>query len=244
MLVRLITSALFVALAINITSAVQPEAAAPLRPGGQATTLHASGSINEVNKRTSNIAFFSDAPFWGAPRSGYGRAVLWPKGTAFVLNVPAPTPITVDKKNARFEDLRVGQQIDVQYNFNEGDWGIVCVAYRIDAHSATGTFSLSGESLRTHLAGHWRTASQGFLMDYWISRDGTFRAAFASVDGHGDYSGKWSSEPGAVHFQITNSNTKMVPAGSNDQGKIRAVANDYFVLEGRWGQNQFLRVKD
>lgn len=123
---------------VGILSANEPMASARLI-GGQATTFTASGVIDLIGPQMPAISFFSEAPFWGPPRYGGGRAYLWPKNTAFILYIDGMVPMTLDGKKISFDQLKIGQRVQVQYNLgwhrNLGWYDTRCEAYRIDARS-------------------------------------------------------------------------------------------------------------
>lgn len=225
-----------------VVSAAEPAASAPVGVGGQATTLRASGSVDRIYRQGASITFFSDAPFWGPPRRGAGQVMLWPKDTAFVLFIPALVPITIDGKKASFRDLGVGQRVDVQYNLQEG--GVGCIAYRIDAHAATGTFISDGKPHSPRLIGHWRQVGPGTVTDYWFAGDGTFKSELAQVGKPTrTLSGNWSLNGDRLDYDVTKSEISRFPAGSKDQDKLLQLTKDYYVLETRRGsQHRYVRL--
>lgn len=116
--------------------ATDPLAAAPAGESGQPSMFSAAGSIDVVDPKSARIAFFANKPFWGPPRFGRGQFVLWPADTLFILQVPGPTPITIDGKKAGFAQLKAGQTVEVRYVV-AAPWGggLVCTASRIEARS-------------------------------------------------------------------------------------------------------------
>ena len=235
-------SSLLLAGNFDVALAAEPTAAAPIGSGGQATTFRVSGSIDQIYRKSSTIYFFADVPFWGPPRSGWGRVVLWPKDTLFVLFVPT-VPITIDGKKASLHDLVPGQKIQVQYNMEEG--GIRCIANRIDARGAPSVLSLSGQPHPAALIGHWRYAGPGLINDYLFAANGTFRGELAEAgDRVRHFSGTWSVTGNMLNYVNTTSELKHTPAGSKDQDKIVQLTKECYVVESSHGnQYRFTRLR-
>jgi len=101
-----------------------------------ATRFTVSGKIETVTK-DSKIALFADKPFYGPP-TPVGVYALWNirRHTLFVASVPIAIPITLDRKKARFGDLKSGQYVVVEYELVVDDPLVYCAATRVDAHSA------------------------------------------------------------------------------------------------------------
>ena len=114
----------------------EPLESVPAGENGMATTFSAAGRIEQIDRRTSKLAFFSKKPFWGPPHYGWSRFALWPADTVFIVSVPGPTPITIDGKKVGFAQLAVGQIVDVQYNVAVNWKTMFCVARRIDGRTS------------------------------------------------------------------------------------------------------------
>lgn len=129
-----LAASLVVVAAQNLTSA-QPLASTGATDTGPPNTFTASGVIYYISRE--RVDFFSDKPFWGPPKYGFSRCVLWPADTLFSLFVSGPTPIKLDGKRVGFAQLRAGQRIQVIYCLQRGfSGGMWCVAQRVEAHSS------------------------------------------------------------------------------------------------------------
>jgi hypothetical protein len=142
----------FVILANLVTAevlATQPLAFKPASGGDFATILTVSGTIQQIGKQSAMIALFARKPFWGPLHYGANQFALWPADTLFIATVPAGIPIIIDGKKAGFEELTVGQSVQVQYNLvlstqSKSKYGpmdgmlpyMFCAAVRIDAQSS------------------------------------------------------------------------------------------------------------
>jgi hypothetical protein len=111
--------------------------------------LVATGVIASVDRRFSQVVLKPSKPFWGPVRRGSSLIALWPTQVQLSVAVGAMTPMTIDGKKCRFDDLAVGRNATIQYIIRAIPSGaldtLTCIGQRIDMTSSAPRSKTEGQ---------------------------------------------------------------------------------------------------
>ena len=100
---------------------------------------------------------------------------------------------------------------------------------------------------KDHLVGHWRWTDTATTrsIEYIFRDDGTFTgSAKEKGETMAEFTGKWSVEGDALHYEYSGDTSGRAPVGAKDRDKLLEVTKEYYVIQARTGaKRKYVRVE-
>jgi hypothetical protein len=107
------------------------------------TGFSVTGRVTQIIQNRARVVILCDAPHWGIGATSGSRHFnaigMLPANTELIPKVAAVAPIIIDGKRIRFDQLKIGQRVTVQYSIMEELGSLDIAARRIDGWTTAPT---------------------------------------------------------------------------------------------------------